>query len=187
MNKADITFRVKYNSQRMIVKITYKDYTMENYFNFSIIIGIILFVLSWVVNIIACNLLFMLHKDAKKIEVKSKTQVVIFACLSDIIAFLVAFLILIACFHSDFIGSFNINTILYFCLGAILSPTVPIKIIGVLIGMLCIFLFDYFIAFKNWVDVSQKHKLWLSVAFALTNAPYFFLVNIESIVHSLSY
>lgn len=146
-------------------------------------IGIGLFALSCIRNILLCYFVFAKYESTKKIKVPGETKVMFFACISDIIAFLVSlFLNLLTHFKTDFVQYFKNENILFFGMGTITYYTVYNRCISVFIGMLCIFLFDYFIAFRNWFDVSKKHKLLLSIIFAVVNAPYFFLIDIENII-----
>lgn len=157
---------------------------MEKYLNLSLPVGITIFVLSCVKNIILCCLVFAIQKNIKKIGVNNKAKIIVFACLSDVIAFLTAFIIFKTQFNTNFADFFLIEDILLFSIGTMISSSFLIKCIGVFIGMLCIFLFDYFVAFRKWVDVSNKHKLWLSVVFAVINAPYFFFFDVENIIYN---
>ncbi len=150
---------------------------LEECFKCILINGIIIFILSCAKNILLCSSVFAIHKKIKKIKFKNKSKLVFFACLSDIIAFIIVYLINLG---SD-LYVIDFTTLFFNIFVTIAGSPMYYKCIGVLIGMLCIFLFDYFIVFRKLIGISPKNKIMLSIIFAVLNSPYLYLLDINSI------
>ena len=76
---------------------------------------------------------------------------------------------------SDIIGSLLILLLFYIFENVAVGDELYLTCPGILLSMLMIFIFNYFITFKN---MNKKLRLQLSIIYSLVTAPYTFLIPI---------
>lgn len=137
-------------------------------------IGIIIFIISCLKNLLFIQLIYKVHSKTTLVEFDYRKKMLWCSVFAEITGFLAMVMTCIIVYD----GFYPVST----ALNSSLHNNVQICIVGIIVGVICNFLLTFIFAFRNdYYDMEPKQKFIISILESIINAPYTFLICVGNI------
>lgn len=143
------------------------------------IIGIALFIISCLKNLLFINLIYKVHSKTTLVEFDYRKKMFWCSVFAEITGFLAIILMCIIEYDGEKNYFYPIST----ALNSSFFYSIHTPLVGIIVGFICNFLLTLIFAFRNdYYYMQPKQKVIVAIIEAIINAPYTFFICVFDIM-----